>query len=93
MANKKLFKYSNYGSNYELVPEPDNQYDPNALKVYHLFKSGGRAHLGYVPRKRAAEVKALMDTGWKPYIRFACKIVNEETGETNGLVLRFVDRK
>lgn len=39
------------GDELELIPEPDNPYDPNAIKVMK-----GEFHLGYVPAKLAAQI-------------------------------------
>ena len=46
-------------SPYELVREPDNQYDPNAIKVA-LF---GHFVLGYIPRQLALHLAPLLDEG------------------------------
>lgn len=41
-----------------LIREPDNPYDPNAIAVYHM------AHrVGYLPRTLAAELAPQMDQG------------------------------
>lgn len=42
----------------ELVPEPTNQYDPNAVKIMQ-----GDLHYGYVPRKFSSEVSAALEIG------------------------------
>ena len=44
------------GEDLELVPEPDNKYDPNAIKIEY-----GGFLLGYVPKKLSAEISALME--------------------------------
>lgn len=41
-----------------LVPEPENPYDPNAIKVMV-----GDILIGYIPKGKTAEVKNLMDEG------------------------------
>jgi len=48
-----------------LVPEPDNPYERNAIKVVHLDGH----HLGYIPTEDLAEVAALVasDTYPTPY--------------------------
>jgi len=38
-----------------IEPEPDNPYDPNALKVM-IASDEGPTHVGYVPRNLAAEI-------------------------------------
>ena len=53
----KLFGCEDIGS-FALVREPDNSYDPNAIRVEvagHLF--------GYIPRAHAKELAPLMDQG------------------------------
>ena len=44
---------------YELVREPDNPHDPNAIKVA-LF---GHFDLGYIPRQLALHLAPLLDEG------------------------------
>ena len=44
------------GSELELVPEPDNKFDSNAVKIV----AAGDVMCGYVPRKFSAEVAALL---------------------------------
>lgn len=43
-----------------IVPEPENQYDPNALAV-HVVHEGKVSHVGYIPRDMAAQVAPLLD--------------------------------
>lgn len=40
----------------EIVPEPANPYDSNALAVWAVTDAGERVQIGYVPRNLAAEV-------------------------------------
>ena len=54
--------YIDEGISLQLVPEPDNQYDPNAIKV--MFGPAATATmLGYVPQKKelSAKVKAMLE--------------------------------
>lgn len=44
------------GQDLQLVPEPDNKYDPNAIKIMN-----GDIQLGYVPKKFSAEIVAAID--------------------------------
>ncbi len=39
----------------QIVPEPENPYDPNALAV-HVAHGGDVFHVGYIPRFLAAEI-------------------------------------
>lgn len=41
----------------DLIPEPDNKYDPNAIRVYVKGK-----HIGYVPQKKTVKVKSILPT-------------------------------
>jgi len=53
-------KYAGPGvGDFELVREPDNSYDQNAIKVA-LF---GHFEFGYIPRPIANELAPLMDAG------------------------------
>lgn len=53
-----------------LVREKDNQYDPNAIKVFYVPH-----HLGYLPKQTAAELAPLIDKG-----RTFFAIITEITG-------------
>lgn len=44
------------GTEVDLVPEPENKFDPNAVRIE--FKG---MHLGYVPKKLSAEISAFID--------------------------------
>ena len=44
------------GMKLELVPEPDNKFDPNAIAIKH-----NDIMLGYVPKTHSAEVSAVME--------------------------------
>lgn len=74
------------GTELYLEPEPENKFDPNAIKV--MF---GHEHLGYIPAKFAAEIGAAMEihddlhcilTTYepksKPWERLGLTITNEE---------------
>lgn len=53
----KVFKYQDLGFfNIELVPEVDNKYDPNAIKVL-IFNN----HVGYVPATVAKTIRKSFD--------------------------------
>jgi hypothetical protein len=40
----------------ELVPEPDNKFDPNAIRIEYEGN-----HVGYVPKKFSSQVSALIE--------------------------------
>jgi hypothetical protein len=47
-----------------LDPEPDNKYDPNAIRILTDHEVGDiatREHLGYVPKKFSAEIAAMIE--------------------------------
>lgn len=53
------------GSYLYLEPEPDNKFDPNAIKlICSGLKEGDEdVFLGYVPKKFSSEVAALLEAG------------------------------
>jgi hypothetical protein len=47
-----------------LTPEPDNKYDPNAVKIEcELSPDADLVMVGYVPKKFSAEVSAALEMG------------------------------
>lgn len=99
-----IIKYVKYGAKFCLVREPDNESDPNAIKVKHVLKSGKKMTVGYVPnnvkRKLADEWAPLMDEyNWNPVLVLGRKLVAEEDnkmglepGETFGMTVRYAKR-
>lgn len=55
---KKLFRYYFKNEPVELIPEPTNPHDPDAIKV----QIAGQ-HIGYVPRTDTKMVKMFLDAG------------------------------
>ncbi len=47
---KPNFSLLTIGDSVRLVPEPDNKFDPNAIRVLH-----GDTFLGYIPKMETAE--------------------------------------
>ena len=48
----------------ELVLEPSNRFDPNAVRIEHFkFDEGEYTMCGYVPKKFSAEISALISIG------------------------------
>jgi|LauGreDrversion4_2_1035121.scaffolds.fasta_scaffold170488_3 hypothetical protein len=45
----------------KLVSEPDNKYDPEAIKILIEGENGADKHVGYVSRKDTARVKPFLD--------------------------------
>lgn len=51
--------YCKAGDAVELVPEPDNQFDPHACKI--MVKCGNELlHVGYVPKDKAIDAKTVI---------------------------------
>lgn len=44
------------GDDLDLVPEPDNKYDPNAVRIEY-----DSTMLGYVPKKFSSEISAMIE--------------------------------
>jgi len=56
----------NVGDQLGLVPEPENKFDPNAVKIeYNTETADGivSTFLGYVPKKFSSEVSAMLGIG------------------------------
>jgi hypothetical protein len=51
------------GDELVLVPEPDNKFDPNAVKIELQIEGQDAKFLGYVPKKFSAEVAAALEVG------------------------------
>ena len=76
----------NEGMQLDLVPEPENEYDPNAVAI--KFND---TMLGYVPKKFSAEVAAILETtgasckvtkldmAMKPWEQLEVEIVMEDS--------------
>ena len=58
LAGKRIWKYSFNRNSVDLVPEPDNPHDPNAIKV---IIDG--AHVGYIKAGSCAHLLKLMRSG------------------------------
>lgn len=50
------------GDNLMLIPEPENNFDPNAVQI-HFDNSAKAAFIGFVPAKFSSEVSALLEIG------------------------------
>lgn len=60
---REVMSYIHEGSYLDLKPEPENKYDPNAIKIVFVEYDTDDLHLGYVPKKFSAEVAALLEAG------------------------------
>jgi hypothetical protein len=66
----------------ELLREPDNSYDENAVKVVLTDKSlKGQFHIGYLSRQLASEIGPRMDAGRFPYVQAVLTEIDEKTGK------------
>ena len=82
--NVSMFGCEDIGT-YELVREPDNPHDSNAIRVRI-----GPYHLGYVSKNIAKKLAPKMDSGRRFRAEFAGR--NEHTcHETVGLTVRIVE--
>ena len=71
---------------YELVREPDNPADPNAVRVEIAgFK------FGYIPKEQAQEISSIMDNGHKLVAVFV-SLNQHPYHETVGLTVRIIER-
>lgn len=60
----KAMKIIKVGDELDLIPEPTNKFDPNAVQIcYEDLESPNFIHLGYVPKKFSAEVAGLLEIG------------------------------
>lgn len=63
------------GEMLEIVPEPTNKYDPNAIRLhYDSVVLSREVMLGYVPKKKSAEVADFLKNADTPI----CKVTNFE---------------
>ena len=67
MEDMDIYKYEPFYGHADLVPEPDNPHDPNAIKV---VVHG--VHIGYVPAKRTKSIKKILDSN--NVIEIGCEI-------------------
>lgn len=57
MTDEPIYKYETAAGSAELIPEPENEYDSNAIAIYL-----DNIHIGYVPAKKCSKVKKLLDS-------------------------------
>lgn len=67
MEDIDIYKYEPFYGYADLVPEPDNPHDPNAIKVIV-----SNIHIGYVPAKRTKSIKKILDSN--NVIAIGCEI-------------------
>lgn len=78
-------KFARLNSPVRLVPEPNNQYDSNAIKVEcpnpDSFNDSEYFHIGYIPREITKEIYDILQSDEK-YLFFISKLNSELTGVT-----------
>lgn len=57
MTGERIWKYEFFCSGAELIPEPDNEIDPNAIKV--VVKG---QHIGYIKKGSCAHIRKLLNS-------------------------------
>lgn len=84
-ANIKKFGCEDIGT-FKLVREPNNAYDPNAIRVA-LF---GHYYMGYVPKHISWNLAHVIDSGARLIAQFVCR--NESPNHNVvGLTIRIVE--
>ena len=58
MIGERIYKYDFYPVKTELIPEPDNEVDPNAIKVVVDGE-----HIGYIKKGSCAHIRKLLNSG------------------------------
>lgn len=59
--DKEALLNVNEGDELFLEPEPENKFDPNAIKI---VDEGNSFHFGYVPKKFSSEVASALEAGF-----------------------------
>jgi HIRAN domain len=81
----------------ELVREPNNPHDANAIKVVVTERPWAKMHdglhVGYIARQTAAEFAPVMDAGRFPFNDVWLMSVNPEMGAGNLLLRKSVKAK
>ena len=67
LVDEKVYKYTFSVSKIELIPEPSNPHDPNAIMVV-----ADGTHIGYVPKEKTKIVRELLEA--HPSMEVSCAI-------------------
>lgn len=87
MTDEKIWEYDFCGGEVELVPEPDNTYDSNAIKVLIDGK-----HVGYIKSGSCSEIRSALEDGRIQRItcqigggryKMVCEDIEDDTYEVN----------
>lgn len=69
---------------YELVRQPENKYDPDAVMV-----TAAGHDIGYIPKYLSAELAPMIDAGQKLNVQFRRLLINEKKPELPaGIIVR-----
>jgi hypothetical protein len=80
---ERIKKYALRKSGYQLVRQPNNPHDKNAIQV---TVSGH--DIGFVPGMLAKELAPIMDDGTELNVHFRRALVSDKTGEVIGLIVK-----
>lgn len=82
LTDERIYRYIGAPSDIELISEPDNPHDDNAIKVI-----ADGLHIGYVPAEKTGKVKMILTT--KEVITIACdmyggqyKVITEDYNDS-----------
>jgi hypothetical protein len=79
-------KYARNSQKWWLIREPDNKFDPNAIRV---CVSKWKADVGYIPKKLAQELAPVIDAGVDLKVGFHLKLFNEnDLSKPMGLMIK-----
>ena len=80
-------RYALQNSKYQLIRQPENKYDINAIMV-----TADGHDIGFIPnskgRKLADELAALLDAGTELKVHFRRLLLNDKTGKKVGIIVR-----
>jgi hypothetical protein len=68
-------KYARHAQKWWLIREPDNKFDPNAIRV---CVSKWKADVGYIPKDLAQELALVMDAGIDLKVGFHIKLLPKD---------------
>ena len=71
-----MSKYSSDVISLSLIPEPDNEFDPNALSIWAGVKDRGSAKVGYVDKNLASMIHLYIIEGFTPVVLFKRVFLN-----------------
>lgn len=84
---KHAQKYTHWHSRFQMVREPGNANDENAILIKLAVRNGNTfLDMGYMPRDLAGEIAPRIDSGERFKITFRCKII-DDLGRYHGLYL------